>query len=104
MPVHVAIEYAAEVVGFASALALTSQPWRMVRDLRKAQDWREQAERLRADGSGSEAANLLTAAEGLERSVGRWDLFDSRVVKYGGVALALSFALKLLALHLAPPH
>ena len=102
-PLHTATEYAAELVGFASAAMLTLQPWRMVRDLRDARDKRARAKQLIANGRGNEAQNLLALADGLERAVGRWDLFDSRLVKYGGIALALSFALKVLALHLAPP-
>jgi hypothetical protein len=104
VPVHVALEYLAEVVGFGAAVALTAQPWRAVRDLRQARGLRDQAQSLRDRGEVDQAAETIAVAEGLEKSIGRWDLFDSRLVKYGGVALAVSFVLKLLALYLAPAH
>jgi uncharacterized membrane protein YcjF (UPF0283 family) len=103
VPLHVALGYLAEAVGFGAAVALTAQPWRAVRDLRKARDLRDQAQRFQASGEADQAADTIAVAEGLEQSVGRWDLFDSRLIKFGGIALAVSFVVKLLALYLTPP-
>ena len=103
MPLHVALEYLAEFIGFGAAVALTLQPWRAVRDLRKARDLRDQAERLKASGEAAQAAETLKVAEDFEKSVGTWDLLDSRLLKYGAGALAVSFVVKLLALYLTPP-
>jgi hypothetical protein len=101
---HVVLEYLAEITGFGAAVALTIQPWGIVRDLRQAREHRVRAEDLTARGELDEAKEASLLAEGLEQAVGRWDLKDSRLVKYGGIALAVSFALKMAALHFAPAH
>jgi hypothetical protein len=101
---HVVLEYLAEITGFGAAVALTIQPWGIVRDLRTAREHRIRAEDLRSRGAVNEATEASLLAEGLEQSVGRWDLKDSRLVKYGGIGLAVSFALKMAALHFVPAH
>jgi hypothetical protein len=104
VPLQVALEYLAELTGFGAAVALTIQPWGIVRDLRRAHDHRALAEQLRERGALQEATEQSLLAEGLEQSVGRWDLRDSRLIKYGGIGLAVSFALKMAALYFAPAH
>jgi hypothetical protein len=92
----------AELVGFASAAALTWQAYRLVRDMRQVRSLRKDAVRQRKQGATEAAAKAEQGADKIAAALTEWDAKDYRLVLFGGIGLPVSFALKLVALWLEP--
>jgi hypothetical protein len=88
----------AESIGFLSSVALAWQAFRLIRHQRAVRDLRTVGDRHTGTRIGELAER---GAQTLEETIGRWDAVDQWLVVAGLVGIAVSFALKLVAIGLS---